>query len=249
VTDRVCLTVDVEDWYDGMEVLGAVVDRPRRPRSGLAGLAALLASAGGSPTVTLFVVGGYATTVRTELEQLAAGGHEIASHGPDHGRLPDDPAALLEWLRRGREMIEDVVQRPVRGFRSPRFDIPEPVGLDRFRQLLAEAGFTYVSDTRRLGDRSPLTELPVLTAGRVPIGGGSYQRLLPSATVDAAVRRADAPAVLYYHSYDFGATLPAVRSIRSPAVAKQLVGRGRVAGLFSHILQRYGSEACSHVQR
>ena len=218
-------------------------------RSGLADLTGLLASAEGEPAVTLFVVGNYAATVRAELEELVAHGHEIASHGPDHGRLPDEPGGLVEWLRRGREMIEDVVQRPVQGFRSPRFDIPPRVGLARYRELLAEAGFAYVSDTSRLGEGSPVRELPVLTAHGFPIGGGSYQRLLPAGALSAALRSAEGPAVLYYHSYDFGATLPNTTSIRSLAAAKQLVGRGRIAGMFSRILSRYGSKACGHVQR
>ncbi len=249
MTAEVCLTVDVEDWYDGMAVLGESFARPPGARSGLSDLSGLLASTEGEAAVTRFVVGDYAATVRSELDDLAARGHEVASHGPDHGRLPDDPAALAEWLRRGREMIEDVVQRPVRGFRSPRFDIPPPVGLDHYRELLAEAGFAYVSDTSRLGPGSPVRELPVLTTYGIPIGGGSYQRLLPAGALSAAVRSAQGPAVLYYHSYDFGATLPNPRSIRSLAAAKQLVGRGRIAGMFSRILSRYGSEACDRVQR
>jgi len=249
VTDQVCLTVDVEDWYDGMAVLGEAFPRPAGARSGLTDLTGLLASVEGAAEVTLFVVGNYAATVQTELEELAARGHEIASHGPDHGRMPDAGPALADWLRRGREMIEDVVQRPVHGFRSPRFDVPGGVGLGCYRELLAEAGFHYVSDTSRLGLHSPLREIPVLTNRGFPIGGGSYQRLLPSGVVDAAVRSADGPAVLYYHSYDFGATLPSTRSIRSLAVAKQLVGRGRIAGMFSRILDRYGSRACGHVER
>ena len=35
--------------------------------------------------------------------------------------------------------------------------------------------------------RSPVRELPVLTRYGIPIGGGSYQRLLPGAVVSAAV--------------------------------------------------------------
>jgi hypothetical protein len=249
MTTDVRLTVDVEDWYDGMAVLGEEFPRPPGARTGLAGLGGLLGSVGGDPSVTLFVVGDYADTVQPELEDLLAHGHEIASHGPDHGRMPEDRDALVGWLRRGREMIEELVQQPVQGFRSPRFDIPEGVGLRGYREALAEAGFHYVSDTRRLGDGSPVREIPVLTAHGFPIGGGSYQRLLPAGAVDAALRSADGPAVLYYHSYDFGASLPSTRSIRSLAAAKQLVGRGRIAGMFSRILNRYGSRACGHVER
>jgi hypothetical protein len=249
MTADVCLTVDVEDWYDGMEVLGERIPRPNGAASGLTDLATLLESVDATAQLTLFVVGNYAERIRTELADLAAAGHEIASHGPDHGRLPDDPAALVEWLRRGRAELEDLVQRPVLGFRSPRFDIPPAIGLHGFRELLAEAGFAYVSDTSRLGGASPVQELPVLRTSHYPIGGGSYQRLLPRSVTDRVVGRASGTAVLYYHSYDFGATLPGIASIRSLAVAKQLLGRDRVSGTFSRILSRYGSKACGHVGR
>jgi hypothetical protein len=248
MTTEVCLTVDVEDWYEGMAVLGESFDRPEGTRSGLGQLGDTLESAGGNPAVTFFVVGNYAERVRSELVELAGAGHEIASHGPDHGRLPEQREALVEWLRSGRTMIEDLVQRPVRGFRSPRFDIPGGVELAEYREALAQAGFSYVSDTRLLGEGSPLREIPVLTSFGVPIGGGSYQRLFPLSAVSAGIRSADGPAVLYYHSYDFGATLPSLSSIRSVAAARQLVGRGRIAGMFARILDRYGSKACDHVE-
>ncbi|MGH9080683.1 MAG: DUF3473 domain-containing protein, partial [Acidimicrobiales bacterium] len=242
MTSQVCLTIDVEDWYDGMAVLGEAIPRPPDAESGLAGLAQQLEASGTGAAVTMFVVGNYAEVVRDELVALAASGHEVASHGPDHGRLPDEPAALLEWLRRGRATLEDLIQLPVHGFRSPRFDVPAGPGLGGYRDLLAEAGFEYVSDTRVLGRDSPVRELPVLTSLRLPIGGGSYQRLLPVAVTSAALDAADGTAVLYYHSYDFGATLPSTSSMRSLAVAKQLVGRGRVSKVFSRILSRYGSQ-------
>jgi peptidoglycan/xylan/chitin deacetylase (PgdA/CDA1 family) len=244
MTTDVRLTVDVEDWYDGMAVLGEARPRPAEPASGLTGLTSLLRDR--EATLTLFVVGNYAPSVRSELAHLVSRGHEIASHGPDHGHMPDEPGHLSDWLRRGREVIEDLVQVPVRGFRSPRFDVPEPIGLARYRELLAEAGFDYVSDTHRLGETTPITELPVFTRGRFPVGGGSYQRLLPTSAVTSFLEAADGPVVLYYHSYDFGATLPSAASIRSLAVAKQLIGRSRIANMFTSILNRYGSRACGH---
>ncbi len=87
----------------------------------------------------------------------------------------------------------------------------------------------------------------MLTRGRFPIGGGSYQRLVPLAVTSSVLDRGTGTAVLYYHSYDFGATLPAAGSIRSLAMAKQLVGRRRVAKIFSIMLSRYGSQVCSSV--
>jgi hypothetical protein len=248
VTSETCLTVDVEDFYDGMAVLGQPLARPAHLRSGLSDLLALLEPFSGA-TLTLFVVGNYAPTVAPELSELVGAGHEIASHGPDHGRLPEDRAALLDWVRRGKETVEERVGRPVRGFRSPRFDIPRGLGLAGFRDVLAEAGFSYVSDTHRLGDGSPIAELPVLTIHGFPIGGGSYQRLVPFAAVRAALDAGEGPSVLYYHSYDFGANLPPPRSVRSVALAKQVLGRGRIAKVFAQVIGRYGSKACGHVQR
>ena len=42
MTADVCLTVDVEDFYDGMAVLGQPFTRPADARSGLSGLLSLL---------------------------------------------------------------------------------------------------------------------------------------------------------------------------------------------------------------
>ena len=247
MTSGVCLTVDVEDWYDGMRQLGHHLTPPNQQESGLQRLSRLLAGSPGS-LVTLFVVGDYLPEVKDELRRLAAAGHEIASHGPDHGFLPPGRDHLLDWLRRGRESLEDELQVPVRGMRSPRFTFPSSLGLAGYRDLLAEAGFRYVSDRSQLGPTSPLAELPVLAIGRLPLGGGSYQRLLPRQLVARSVAKSSGPAVLYYHSYDFGVRLPTVRSTRSSAVARQVLGRKRVEPAFRHVLDHYGSDTCDHAR-
>jgi hypothetical protein len=247
VTPTVCLTVDVEDWYDGMAHLGHPLPRRTDDRSGLGHLLEMLSSFPAA-RVTLFVVADYLPRVRTELAQLVAAGHEVASHGPDHGFLPGDRVQLLDWLRRGRETLEDGLQVPVAGMRSPRFDVPATVGLAGYRELLASAGFTYVSDRDRLGPTSPVDELPVLAAGRLPVGGGSYQRIVPRALIRQRTEGSGSPAVHYYHSYDFGVPLPSVRATRSAAVAKQVLGRKRVSPVFHHLLSHYGSERCAHAR-
>lgn len=237
----VCATVDVEDFYEGMAVLGVPLQPVADPGDGLASLVEQLRALPTKPKITLFVVGGYAARVRAGLAACAEDGHEIASHGADHGRLPAE--GLVEWLRRGREMLEQLLQQPVRGFRSPRFDLPA-TGLRSYREALAEAGFSYVSDTWRLGSQSPIAELPVLQWRGLTVGGGSYQRVLPPSIVQRAVGRAQDPAVLYYHSYDFDGSLPSIRGTRSFELAKQLIGRGRIRGEFHRLIRRYGSRTC-----
>jgi peptidoglycan/xylan/chitin deacetylase (PgdA/CDA1 family) len=245
----VCFTVDVEDWYDGIAELGYRTIRADGESSGLEGLHDILSRTPtrAAPRITLFVVGKYVPEVRESLRELANEGHELASHGPDHGWPPEDPGALEDWLRRGREMVEEAVETPVVGFRSPRFDLPGSMSLERYREVLARAGYTYVSDRHRLGPGSPVGELPVFQWRGLPLGGGSYQRLLPKQSLRPLLREAGGPAVLYYHSYDFGVTLPPVSSARSLGVLKQVVARSRIPKIFGHLLQSFGSVPCREV--
>ena len=247
MSSSLCVTVDVEDFYDGMAVLGHQVARPPGTPRGLVSLLEKLESQPTKPKVTLFVVGDHAPAVRDDLVAFAAAGHEIASHGPDHGRLP--ARDLASWLRRGRETLEDLLGVSVRGFRSPRFDVPAQGGLARYRDELAEAGYHYVSDASRLGTGSPVREMPVLSWRGVRVGGGSYQRLLPFAAVAAAARRGPGPAVLYYHSYDFDGTVPGLRAVRSAQMARQVLGRGRIAPMVWRLTERFGSVTCAAAGR
>jgi hypothetical protein len=244
--DKVCATVDVEDFYAGMEVLGVPVRGVHRAGDKLASLVESLEAHPSKPKITLYVVGNYADRVRSGLALCAASGHEIASHGPDHGRLPSK--GLVEWLRRGREMLEQLLQVPVGGFRSPRFDVPD-TGLAGYREALAEAGYLYVSDATRLGPGSPVCELPVLRWAGIPIGGGSYQRFLPRTMVRRGLAHTRGPAVLYYHSYDFDGSLPPLRTVRSTALVRQLVARARIRDEFRSLLARYGSCTCAEAAR
>lgn len=246
MSDRVCVTVDVEDFYDGMAVLGHAVPRPSRPQTGLLSLLEMLEAQPTKPKVTLFAVGNHAPVVRSDLTAFAAAGHEIASHGPDHGRVPHE--GLVEWLRKGREVLEDLLGIPIVGFRSPRFDVPAH-GLARYREDLASAGFQYVSDTSHLGPSSPVREAPVLSWRGLRIGGGSYQRMLPYSAVVVAAQQSPGPAVLYYHSYDFDGTLPGLGAMRSPMLARQLLGRGRIASIVARLTARLGSETCVNGSR
>jgi hypothetical protein len=141
-------------------------------------------------------------------------------------------------------MVENELQVKVTGFRSPRFDLPPHGDVSRYRGELAEAGYEYVSDAVRLGAGSPVREAPVMSWRGVRLGGGSYQRLLPLAAVSAAIRSSPGTAVCYYHSYDFDGTTPGLTAIRSQAVARQVLGRARIAPMFLRLVRRFGSETC-----
>jgi len=141
-------------------------------------------------------------------------------------------------------MLEDLLQVHIRGFRSPRFDLPPHGNLARYREQLAEAGYDYVSDTGRLDGGSPIREAPVMSWRGLRLGGGSYQRLVPFAAVASAIKASEATAVCYYHSYDFDGTTPGLSAVRSALLAREVVGRGRIAPIFMRIARRFGSETC-----
>lgn len=244
-----CLTVDVEDWYDGMAEAGHPVAAPASGASGLEALRGILSTGpnAGRSRLTLFVVGKYCAEVTADLYELAGDGHEMGSHGPDHGSPPEDPNALEDWLRRGREMVEDVVQRPVKGFRSPKFQVPRTLSLERYREILRAAGFEYVSDRHCLGASSAVRELPVFEWRGLPFGGGSYQRVLPRPGLKRILAQGREPMILYYHSYDFGVTLPSPWSNPSPTVLRYVVGRKRIRPIFEDLLATNQCVSCSEV--
>ena len=233
MTTEVCLTVDVEDWYDGMAVLGEAMPGRRGRAAASTAWRELLGRPTAAPRSPCSWWATTPTGCNRELAELVAGGHEIASHGPDHGRLPEDPDALVEWLRTGREMIEDLFQTAGPGFRSPRFDVPGGRRASaRYRERWPRPGST-TCPTPAGWARVARPRVARAHPPRVPDRRRQLPAAAPPAAVDAARGRPTVPAVLYYHSYDFGATLPGTRSIRSVAVAKQLVGRDRIAGVLS----------------
>jgi peptidoglycan/xylan/chitin deacetylase (PgdA/CDA1 family) len=239
------MTVDVEDFCDGMRQRGHPIAHPRDGERGLTSLMSQLE--GSAARLTFFVVGNVAERHLPELNELAAGGHEIASHGPDHGDLPEAGARLGPWLRDGRAILEDALQVRVRGFRSPRFELPRGLTLAEFRAEIRRAGCDYVSDTRTLADEC-LAELPIARMiGGLRIGGGSYQRFLPQSATTHFVRARRHATVLYYHSYDFGRELPRAVGIRSTSIAAQVIGRKRIPKVFTRLVSEFGSRTCRDV--
>lgn len=103
-----CLTVDVEDWYDGMAELG----HGHRPAvMGPSGLEAFSTLVTETPDhdlsrLTLFVVGKDAHSVRDALRRLSATGHELVfrwkgfPRGGSYQRLLPRPS-LTPLLRSG----------------------------------------------------------------------------------------------------------------------------------------------------
>ncbi len=216
------LSIDFEDWHQLVRRrVGA--GNWEEPGPALArqtdALLALLDELGARAT---FFVLGMAARAHPELvEAVVERGHEIACHGDAH--LPvhsQTPAEFANDLRAARATIERLTGRTPVGYRAPAFSITREA--DWAYGVLAREGFAYdasqhdspairdhaVLDSgapRRMdleGGRS-LWEFPVAVwrAGRarLPVGGASYWRLLPTPLLLAALARAGPLGGLYLH--------------------------------------------------
>lgn len=142
------LTVDVEEWYHTC-LVPDYVDPRRRPAGlpdeldrGLPELCELLAAAG--CTATFFVLGEVARRLRGRIRELAAAGHEVASHGCLHLRAAERPAAeFVADIRDAKALLEDLVGQPVRGFRAPEWSLR--TAASPLLPRVAEAGHLYDS--------------------------------------------------------------------------------------------------------
>lgn len=233
------LTVDVEEYYHGVEFTEALgVDGIRRLPSRVVPqterLLDVLDSHGARGT--FFTLGVVAQRCPRLVRQIAERGHEVASHGWDHTRVWELGAAGFRAdIRRAKHAVEQAAARVVRGYRAPNYSIRRDTPWAF--PILVEEGFVYdssiypvVHDRYGFADapRFPhvaqsvdgleLWEVPVGTARfagtNLPIGGGFF-RLFPVSLLRAAVasvnRAERQPVVLYVHPWEFDPAQPRPR--------------------------------------
>ena len=213
------LTVDVEEWYHTCLVPDYVQPAARPVLAEeldglLPELLDLLAGAGA--TATFFVLGEVAERLPHRIREIAAAGHEVASHGHLHLRASQRPLPeLLADLRRAKDLLEDLVGEPVQGYRAPEWSL-RALASPRV-PLVAEAGYLYDSSLApyplagritnpcrpvRLawGGGAELLELPPLSVSplRLPIGSWTG-RLLPVPWLVEAVEACRARGGLPVH--------------------------------------------------
>src|SRR6185437_14275407 len=99
--------------------------------------------------MTFFVPGWVIENYPHAIEQILAGGHELAHHGYIH-EMPNEQTLDDErhWLQRGIELIESVSGKRPAGYRAPWFKYS-----DTATDLLIEEGFLY--DASLMGDDVP----------------------------------------------------------------------------------------------
>src|SRR5690606_18797568 len=93
---------------------------------------------------TFFVLGWIAERHPEPVREIAAAGHEVASHGMDHARVTTlTPDSFRDSVRRSRDLLESITGARVYGYRAPSFSIVP--GLEWALDILVQEGYAYDS--------------------------------------------------------------------------------------------------------
>ena len=230
------MSIDVEDYFhvsvfDGIVPRAQWAEMESRVRANTERLLGIFDDY--EVKSTFFVLGWVCERHPQLVRDIAARGHEVASHGYAHRLVYDQTqAAFRDDVRRSKALLEDAAGRPVSGYRAPSYSItPRSLwALD----VLIEEGYRYDSSIfpihhDRYGipvsDRLPyridrpagsLIEVPGSTTQlgplNLPVAGGGYFRILPywwtRWGIDRVNRRERRPAVFYLHPWEIDPEQP-----------------------------------------
>jgi polysaccharide deacetylase family protein (PEP-CTERM system associated) len=232
---RNAMSVDVEDYFQ-VSALAPHIARsdwermPCRVERNVERILELFAAA--AARATFFTLGWIAERYPQLVRRIAAGGHEIASHGYAHRRASEQTEAEFDRdIRGAKAILEDIAGCEVKGYRAPSFSIgaATPWAFD----CIAQAGYRYSSSIYPVrhdhygapeaprfahSTDSGVLEIPISTArlgGRnLPAGGGGYFRLLPYALSRSLIRRVNAAdhqaAIFYMHPWELDPGQPRI---------------------------------------
>ncbi len=250
------MSVDVEDYFQVSALRPYVSpddwDRyPLRVERNVGLILDIFAAAG--IRATFFWLGWVAERLPGVVRQVAAAGHEIASHGYRHIRVHEQqPAEFRADITRTRALLEDLSGQRVIGYRAASFSLNADClwALDE----LSEAGYRYSSSINPVRhdhygmreaprfpfhfDGHPLIEIPITTlqygGWRFPCGGGGFFRLLPYWWSHWALARVcggeGRPAVFYFHPWELDPDQPRVGDIDLRTRFRHYVNLARFEG-------------------
>ena len=275
IESSLLLSVDFEDWHQLVHRAAGVPDwdvADSALERQTAAMLHLFDELGA--TATFFFLGITARRYPELVREVVARGHEPACHGFAHERVYRQTRdAFAEDVAAAAALIEETCGRRPVSYRAPAFSINRDTTWAF--EALAELGFRFDSslyDSPTVPNRiggipdapcrlelpggAELRELPVCVAhlaGRaVPIGGGSYWRLLPAAAIVRGLRRAQETnpyPVLYVHPYEFDPEPLRARMTHAPSLGSRLyaarrslwrnAGRGLVAKRLRAVAGRF----------
>lgn len=263
---RNAMSVDVEDYFHVQAFAHHINSEnwdslPCRVERNSDAVLALFAEHG--VRATFFILGWVAERYPALIRRIAAGGHEVASHGFSHVRIFEQSReAFRDDIRRTKGVLEDLAGAPVRGYRAASFSITER-SLWAHEILHAE-GYAYSSSInpirhdlygmphaprfafRPVGGGGIL-EVPMTTVEllgrRWPCAGGGFFRLLPLWWFTRTWRQVNEgegqPAVFYFHPWEIDPGQPRQSGAPLKSRLRHYTNLSRMKGKLHHILRRH----------
>jgi polysaccharide deacetylase family protein (PEP-CTERM system associated) len=211
---------------------------------------------------TFFTLGWVAERWPALVRDIAASGHEIASHGFGHERLTTlDRGAFRDGVVRTKHLLEDISGVQVSGYRAPSWSVgPHTLWA---HEELRDAGYRYSSSIVPIrhdlygmpeaprfafvAGPSGLLEVPATTVrfwGRNwPCGGGGFFRLLPYSVFSRGLKRVNRkerrPTVFYFHPWEIDPGQPRVPGVSLKNRARHYLNLKHMAPRVGRLLRDF----------
>ncbi|NWG70995.1 MAG: DUF3473 domain-containing protein [Parvularculaceae bacterium] len=261
---RFAMSVDVEDYFQVWAFAGVVARRDWdgfAPRVEMNTRRTLDLFDRTGAKATFFALGWVAERYPALLRDIAARGHEVASHGYDHAKVFDQsPEEFRADAAKTKRLIEDASGAAVRGYRAAGFSIDRRTPWAH--EILADIGYAYSSSSHPIahdhygdpdGPREPyrpaagrdLIEAPVATAEifgkRVSCAGGGWFRAAPYAAtsrlIAAAERTLKGPVIFYFHPWEIDPDQPRIKNAPLKSRLRHYVNLGAMERKLERLLE------------
>jgi polysaccharide deacetylase family protein (PEP-CTERM system associated) len=211
---------------------------------------------------TFFIVGWIADRYPDLVLEIDRQGHEIGCHSDRHQKIYDlTPELFREDTRHAKEILEQIIGKPVYGYRAPSYSITDKSlwALD----ILAELGFRYdssifpvyhdnygIPDAPRFPyrlDKQNMMEYPISTVKfpglNLPIAGGGYFRFFPYWFTRMALRRINKkeqqPFIFYFHPWEVDPGQPRIEGAGAKSRFRHYLNLDKTMGRLDHLLHDF----------
>lgn len=232
------MTIDVEEWFNILDIPGEIPfekwdSQESRLPDNFERMLELFKKY--HIKTTCFWLGFFAEKYPWLVKKTVEEGHEVASHGYAHllayqvGRKK-----FREDIRKGKDILENIIQKPILGFRAAGFSTTQDTNWT-FEEIRS-AGFVYDSSvfpasrghggmrTAQLGpyeiqtDAGTLIEIPqsmiTIMGKRISLFGGGYLRLAPWLAIKWGINRLatqNLPLIIYVHPREIDPNHPRLK--------------------------------------
>lgn len=238
------ITFDLEEWFHILDLpslpcLSQWDSLESRVEFGLNKFLEALSES--NTSCTFFVLGWIAERYPDLIKRIAMSNHEIASHGFLHELITQQNfESFSADIRKSKSILEDLIGKPVYGYRGPGFSITSE-NTWAFEAILSE-GYTYdsslfsghhghggipsvpITPFRIKTPIGKLIEFPIPTVSAGPLNtafsGGGYFRLFPAFLINRLIRFFNSkgkPVLSYLHPRDLDPDTP---KLKMPMIRK-----------------------------